>query len=301
MDSQFINEVLELVNEERSERGLNSLELDDTLVDIAEDHSQSMANNDFFGHKDPTDGSSPLDRIDEGGYEWSRWGENVAAGYATPEDVMEGWMKSPGHRSNILNPNFTEIGIGYDFLGNDKGSVNYNHYWTQVFGTPLSNSNNTSSNNTSVASASSETTPSNNTSSNPPGLVKQLTGLINQERTEAGLDSLSVDKQLSQAARQHSNDMAINDFASYKSPDGSTPGDRLEEAGYEGSVWGENIVLGSNDAEAIIDYLVENGSSSDNIFNDDFEDIGIGYKFLGNDTGSVNYKHYVTIDFGAEA
>ena len=80
MDSQFINEVLELVNEERSERGLNSLELDDTLVDIAEDHSQSMANNDFFGHKDPTDGSSPLDRIDEGGYEWSRWGENVAAG-----------------------------------------------------------------------------------------------------------------------------------------------------------------------------------------------------------------------------
>ena len=305
MDSQFINEVLELVNEERSERGLNPLELDDTLVDIAEDHSQSMAVNDFFGHTDPTDGSNPQDRIDEGGYEWSRWSENVAAGYATPEDVMEGWMNSPGHRSNILNPNFTEIGIGYEFLVDDTGSVNYNHYWTQVFGTPLPNSGNTSNNNTSVASASSDTPSNNNSSTNtpsqPPSFVQQLTELINQERIEVGLDSLSVDNQLSQAARQHSRDMAINDYASYKGLDGSTPGDRIEEAGYDSSAWGENIVLGSNDAAAIVDYLMETGSSSDNILNPDFEDIGIGYKFLGNDTGSVNYKHYVTIDFGAEA
>lgn len=305
MDSQFINEVLELVNEERSERGLNPLELDNQLTNIAEDHSQSMANNDFFGHQDPTDGSSPQDRIDEGGYEWSRWAENVAAGYGTPEDVMEGWMNSPGHRSNILNPNFTEIGIGYEFLVDDTGSVNYNHYWTQVFGTPLPNSSNTSNNNTSVASASSDT-PSNNNSSTstpaqPPSFVEQLTGLINQERIEAGLDSLSVDNQLSQAARQHSRDMAINDYASYKGLDGSTPGERIEEAGYDGSAWGESIVLGSNDAAAIVDYLIENGSSSDNILNPDFEDIGIGYKFLGNDTGSVNYNHYVTIDFGTEA
>lgn len=301
MDYQFINEVLNLTNQERSEKGLKPLKLNNQLINIAEDHSQSMAINDFVAHKDPTDGSSSQDRIEDGGYKWSRWGENVAAGQSTPEDVMNGWMKSPGHRSNLLNPNFTEMGIGYEFLANDKGSVNYNHYWTQVFGTPLSNSNNTV-----VKGASSEKTPSAdntsvNTSANRVSFVEQLTGLINQERIEAGLDSLSVDKQLSQAARQHSRDMAINDFASYKSPDGSTPGDRLEEAGYEGSVWGENIVLGSNDAEAVIDYLVENGSSSDNIFNPDFEDIGIGYKFLGNDTGSVNYKHYVTIDFGAEA
>ena len=302
MDFQFANKVLKLANEERSERGLNPLKLDNQLTNIAEDHSQSMAKNDFFGHKDPTDNSSSLDRINEGGYEWSRWGENVAAGYSTPEDVMEGWMKSPGHRKNILNPNFTEMGIGYEFLANDKGSVNYNHYWTQVFGTPLSNSNN----NSSVKGVSSEKTTSAditsiNTSAKPPSFVQQLTGLINRERTEAGLDSLEVDKQLSQAARQHSKDMAINDYASYKGLDGSTPGERIEEAGYGSTTWGENIVLGSNDAEAIVDYLMKTGSRSNNILNPDFDDIGIGYKYLGNDTGSINYKHYVTIDFAAEA
>ena len=112
---------------------------------------------------------------------------------------------------------------------------------------------------------------------------------------------MEVDRQLSQTARQHSNDMAINDYASYKGLEGSTPDERIEEAGYEWSAWGENIVLGSKNPAAIVDYLMKSGSSSDSIFNPDFEDIGIGYKFLGNDTGSVNYKHYVTIDFGAEA
>ena len=301
MDFQFANEVLKLANKERSERGLNPLELDNKLTNIAEDHSQSMAVNDFFGHKDPTDGSSSLNRIEEGGYEWNRWGENVAAGHSTPEDVMEGWMKSPGHRNNILNPNFTEMGIGYEFLVDDKGSVNYSHYWTQVFGTPLSNSNNTSVKGVSSEKTTSADITSINTSANSPSFVQQLTGLINRERTEAGLDSLEVDQQLSQAARQHSNDMAINDYASYNSLDSSIPGERIEEAGYESNSWGENIVLGSNDAAAIVDYLMKTGSRSNNILNGDFEDIGIGYKYLGNDKGSVNYNHYVTIDFAAEA
>ena len=296
MNSQFINEVLELVNEERSEKGLNPLELDNKLTNIAKEHSQSMAMNDFVSHEDPTDGSSPQDRIDEGGYEWTRWGENVAAGQSTPEEVMTGWMNSADHRSNLLNPDFTEIGIGYEFMVDDKGSVNYNHYWTQVFGTPLSNNRNTP-----VANTSGTNTSGTNTSPDTPSFVEQLTGLINQERTKAGLDSLEVDRQLSQTARQHSNDMAINDYASYKGLEGSTPDERIEEAGYEWSAWGENIVLGSKNPAAIVDYLMKSGSSSDSIFNPDFEDIGIGYKFLGNDTGSVNYKHYVTIDFGAEA
>ena len=296
MNSQFINEVLELVNEERSEKGLNPLELDNKLTNIAKEHSQSMAMNDFVSHEDPTDGSSPQDRIDEGGYEWTRWGENVAAGQSTPEEVMTGWMNSADHRSNLLNPDFTEIGIGYEFMVDDKGSVNYNHYWTQVFGTPLSNNRNTP-----VANTSGTNTSGTNTSPDTPSFVEQLTGLINQERTKAGLDSLEVDRQLSQTARQHSNDMAINDYASYNSLDSSIPGERIEEAGYESNSWGENIVLGSNDAAAIVDYLMKTGSRSNNILNGDFEDIGIGYKYLGNDKGSVNYNHYVTIDFAAEA
>jgi uncharacterized protein YkwD len=55
---------------------------------------------------------------------------------STPEGVVAGWMNSPGHRANILNPALKEIGVGYYFLAEDTGEVNYHHYWTQVFGTP---------------------------------------------------------------------------------------------------------------------------------------------------------------------
>ncbi|UBF24763.1 CAP domain-containing protein [Kovacikia minuta CCNUW1] len=61
-------------------------------------------------------------------------GENIAAGYSTPEQVVQGWINSPGHRANLLNPSYTELGIGYYYLANDTGSVNYKSYWTQDFG-----------------------------------------------------------------------------------------------------------------------------------------------------------------------
>ncbi|MDJ0690009.1 MAG: CAP domain-containing protein [Xenococcaceae cyanobacterium MO_188.B32] len=71
------------------------------------------------------------------GYQYSTAAENIAAGYQTPEAVVEAWMGSAGHRANILNPDLTEIGVGYEYLANDTGSVNYNSYWTTTFGTPV--------------------------------------------------------------------------------------------------------------------------------------------------------------------
>ncbi len=94
-----------------------------------------MAINDFFDHTG-SDGSSPGDRIHEAGYQYSRAAENVAAGYTTPEAVVDGWMQSSGHRDNILNCALQDIGVGYYYLENDTGNVNYKHYWTQVFATP---------------------------------------------------------------------------------------------------------------------------------------------------------------------
>ena len=105
------------------------------LVAAARGHSNDMAINDFFSHTG-SDGSSPWDRIERQGYSLASGGENIAAGYSTPASVMDGWMNSPGHRANILNCGFTEIGIGYAYLADDTGSVNYHHYWTQDFATP---------------------------------------------------------------------------------------------------------------------------------------------------------------------
>ncbi|MHC4600474.1 MAG: IPT/TIG domain-containing protein [Planctomycetota bacterium] len=121
--------VLLLVNQERAARGLDPLVANGILTQAARDHSQDMIDRDFFDHVNP-DGLAPWDRAMALGYPSSFVGENIAAGYATPQAVMDAWMNSPGHRANILDPNFTEIGIGR----RDGGSMGA--YWTQVFGAP---------------------------------------------------------------------------------------------------------------------------------------------------------------------
>ncbi|WRH65149.1 MAG: CAP domain-containing protein [Planktothrix sp. GU0601_MAG3] len=80
--------------------------------------------------------TTPWDRIKATGYNYSWAAENIYASPATPEAAVEGWMNSPLHRDNILDPNLTEIGVGYYYLADDTGNVNWNHYWTQNFGTP---------------------------------------------------------------------------------------------------------------------------------------------------------------------
>ncbi len=133
----FIQEVLALTNQERAGAGLQPLTLNLRLIRAAQGHSESMAVDDFFGHTG-ADGSTMAERVSSEGYVYRFAAENVGAGYSSPAAVVEGWMNSPGHRANILSSNPTELGIGYYYLANDTGSINYNHYWTQVFGAPLS-------------------------------------------------------------------------------------------------------------------------------------------------------------------
>ncbi|MER5462079.1 CAP domain-containing protein [Streptomyces sp. NPDC002668] len=117
--------VLQLVNSERGKVGCSALTMNAKLTKAALDHSKDMASHKNMSHTG-SDGSSPGDRITSAGYSWSTYGENVAYGYATPESVMAGWMSSPGHKANILNCAFKEIGIGLAQPGD---------YWTQDFGT----------------------------------------------------------------------------------------------------------------------------------------------------------------------
>ena len=96
------------------------------LTWAAQAHSADWAAHGTMSHTG-SDGSSPGDRLTRAGYLWSAYGENVAYGYATAEQVMAGWMASPGHRANILTCSFKEIGVGFAQPGS---------YWTQDFGTP---------------------------------------------------------------------------------------------------------------------------------------------------------------------
>ncbi|MER7225453.1 CAP domain-containing protein [Streptomyces rubradiris] len=118
-------EVLRLVNTERNKVGCRPLTLDPALTKAAQEHSADMAAHQNMSHTG-SDGSDPSLRITRAGYTWSSYGENVAYGYTTAEQVMAGWMASPGHRANILNCGFQEIGVGLAQPGS---------YWTQDFGT----------------------------------------------------------------------------------------------------------------------------------------------------------------------
>jgi uncharacterized protein YkwD len=124
----FEAEVLRLVNEFRADNGLPPLQSDSRLNAAADDWSQTMAEDDFFAHSTPA-------QVEEQNYDWRAWGENIAAGQQTPESVVNAWINSPGHRANMLSENYQDIGIGYYYLQDDTGSVNYHHYWTQAFGT----------------------------------------------------------------------------------------------------------------------------------------------------------------------
>jgi uncharacterized protein YkwD len=134
-NQDFTNRVIEFTNQERSKAGLQALKFERRLTTAALRHSQDMALQDYFSHKQPN-GGTPGERITATGYQWSSYAENIAAGMSTPEAVVTGWMNSPGHRANILNPKLQEIGVGYYFLADDTGQVNYKHYWTQVFAAP---------------------------------------------------------------------------------------------------------------------------------------------------------------------
>ncbi|MCQ4316698.1 CAP domain-containing protein [Stutzerimonas zhaodongensis] len=94
-------------------------------------HSKDMADKDYFSHQG-RDGSQVSDRASRAGYSWQRIGENIAAGQGSAEQVMAGWLASPGHCKNIMNPDFTEMGAAYATNPQSAASS----YWTQVFGTP---------------------------------------------------------------------------------------------------------------------------------------------------------------------
>ncbi|MEU6673658.1 sigma-70 family RNA polymerase sigma factor [Streptomyces sp. NPDC046925] len=124
--NSYSQEVTRLVNAERAKSGCGAVTLNSKLGDAAQGHSDDMAERDFFDHTNP-DGKDPGDRVTAAGYRWTTYGENIAAGQRTPAAVMDSWMNSSGHKANILNCSFKEIGIGYR-----QGSGG--PWWTQNFG-----------------------------------------------------------------------------------------------------------------------------------------------------------------------
>ena len=104
--------ILKLVNQERAKAGVPALELSTKLNDIANTKAKDMADRNYFSHQSPTYGS-PFDMLKHFGVSFSYAGENIAAGQKSAQEVMQGWMNSSGHKANIMNRNYTQLGVGY--------------------------------------------------------------------------------------------------------------------------------------------------------------------------------------------
>ena len=128
--SAYANEVLRLVNIERANVGVAPLVLDEALCNAANMRAIEMDCTGVFGHKRPNDHSC-FEVYDICNVEWQNaCGENIAAGQATPEEVMNSWLGSAGHKANILSPEYTKMGLGYS-VGLSNGQ--YRGYWAQEF------------------------------------------------------------------------------------------------------------------------------------------------------------------------
>jgi uncharacterized protein YkwD len=128
----YAAEVIELVNRERAAAGCPALVHNVTLMRVAQGHSQDMASHDFVSHTS-SDGRTLSQRLLDAGYDSHRAAENVAAGTSSPADTVGQWMRSPGHRANILDCELREIGVG--FVDEPGDALRYRTYWTQNFGT----------------------------------------------------------------------------------------------------------------------------------------------------------------------
>jgi uncharacterized YkwD family protein/spore coat assembly protein SafA len=123
-------EVIRLVNAERAKNGLGALQYNWQAARVARIKSQDMISNKYFNHYSPVYGS-PFKMLEDFGLKFSAAAENIAKGQRTPQEVMNSWMNSAGHRANILSRNVTQIGVGA--AKDSNGTL----VWTQIFIKPI--------------------------------------------------------------------------------------------------------------------------------------------------------------------
>ncbi|WP_199907432.1 CAP domain-containing protein [Nocardioides terrigena] len=140
-DEGFAQDVLRLTNAARSVArtcgdtaypAVPPVTGDGRLDAAADAHAVDMGTRDYFSHTSLGDGRSPGDRITAAGYTWRTYGENIAAGYGSPGAVVQGWLDSAGHCRNLMNPAFTQLGVGHA----DVPGSTYDDYWVQNFAAP---------------------------------------------------------------------------------------------------------------------------------------------------------------------
>ncbi|NEQ54153.1 MAG: CAP domain-containing protein [Leptolyngbya sp. SIO3F4] len=143
----IFDELLVETNKVRSDHEVPELTFSYKLGQVAQGHAQHMADNNYFAHTSPDGSSTIASRINATDYKFNLAGENLAAGYYSAKDVVIDWLHSPGHRENLLHPDYTHVGFGlfFDTSPGVAPESTFESYWAQEFGQPTSNNTDTES------------------------------------------------------------------------------------------------------------------------------------------------------------
>jgi len=294
--ANFVQRVVDLTNQERARQGLPPLVLDSALSGSALAHNEDMADQGFFSHTGSS-GSSVDQRIAAAGFHplWA-YGENIAAGQLTPEEVVEAWMNSEGHRANILSPGYSHIGAAYTYAP----GTTYVHYWTQDFAShsevhaqrlPVAPPEPTCvpPTPTPAPPAAAAPRPARTTPLAPAVALKriwQVVRSVNRARAENGLPALALDPALCVAAELHSIEMARHGFFAHAPVGGSPPGAEVTE----------NIAAGQTTAEEVVGDWLANPTLRGHILDPGLSRIGVGYAYGAESA----YGHYWTLHMAGD-
>lgn len=236
----LIRDLLSRHNAIRSERDLPPLSFSPTLSEAAREQVAGMIELGKVRHRG-VDGSTPADRVKQTGYPYQTVGENVAAGQETAEEVMTGWMDSPGHRRNILG-DFQELGAARDEDPNGRP------YWCVVFATPI---------------------PQRDPDEAADALLKQ----INELRSREQLPSLAPDPKLQRIAQAYSRAMAK---AGSLKPPGPSIADRVRGAGVSYRRLAQSVSSGNPGPKEVLDAMTGSARQRQNLLGP-FDRVGTGY------------------------
>lgn len=143
--SAIFDDLLTVTNQVRADNGISSVKFSYKLGQAAQGHAEDMAEQNYFAHHSPDNSSTIASRIEATGYKFSLAAENLAAGYGSATDVVTAWLTSPGHRENLLNPNYTDVGFGlfFDSAPGAAPQATFENYWVQDFGRPTDSNTDT--------------------------------------------------------------------------------------------------------------------------------------------------------------
>lgn len=253
-------EVIRLVNIERVNYGLNPLSIYEPIMDLARAKSQDMVSNDYFSHEDPNGKYLSQDLVSFGDF----FSENIAQGQSNPAILVSSWLEFPEHKSNILNPDYTHIGVGFA-----------NFTWTQMFLGGIKPVDDIYSNATPALNhLLSETDMENLQSINIREFEEEVVRLTNIEREKVNAEPLTIYEPAMNLAREKSQDMVDNDYFSHADLEGEYLFYDLKE--YTSSL-GENIAFAQTTPEEVIEKWLSQPNYRDNILDTDYKYIGVGF------------------------